>query len=228
MKFAETKELLWTRSRVAFYEFKEYFKVLFRYYSHWQFCKVDLRLIASYFFSSPFEISKQFLIQKGEQDVYTYGETPLTTMDLIAQQVEITSDDVFYELGCGRGRACFWVRFFRGCKVIGIDFVPEFIETAIQIANFEKVAEIQFRNENFLECDLGDATIIYLYGLQLPDQEIQKLAKRLETLPTGAKLISVGYPLKDYYSNSCYEVMHCFTAPFPWGETEVYLQVKIA
>ncbi len=61
------------------------------------------------------------------------AETPLTSLEVIARECQLSVRDVVFELGCGRGRTCFWLNQFIGCAVIGIDYVPAFIEKALKV-----------------------------------------------------------------------------------------------
>ena len=100
--------------------------------------KIDLALLMSYLFQNPYKISKNFLIARHETEIYAYGETPLTSLEKIARSAKLTDRDVVLELGCGRGRTCFWLRSFIGCKVIGVDFIGTFIDKANQVKKKDK------------------------------------------------------------------------------------------
>ena len=75
-------------------------------------------------------MNKEFLLERGEKNVDTFGETPLTTMDVISQECGIKSSDIFYELGSGRARTCFWLHAFIGCRVYGVEYLPAFVKIA--------------------------------------------------------------------------------------------------
>lgn len=218
--------LLWIHLKVKTICLIEYSRVVFHYYSHLNFAKIDAALLFSYLFSNPFRISKHFLQEREENDVYTYGETPLTTLELIARKCQITAKDTVFELGCGRGRACFWLNQIVGCAVVGVDYVPSFIEKAEKIKNLFQVQSLSFRLEDFLKTDFKDATVIYLYGTCLSTSQIEILIKRLSALPKETKIITVSYALKDCQPDAPFRVLTQFPAIFTWGETEVYLQEK--
>ena len=67
------------------------------------FIPYERALRRAYRFSNPFAISKAFLKQRGEADVYVYGETPLPVFALIAKECKLGPHDLLVELGCGRG-----------------------------------------------------------------------------------------------------------------------------
>ncbi|WP_068466583.1 SAM-dependent methyltransferase [Candidatus Protochlamydia phocaeensis] len=225
-KWKSAIELVWINLKVSLNSFVEYVRVVFNYYSDPLFCKVDSALVFPYLFHNPFAVSKQFLQQKGADNVYTYGETPLTTLDLIARRCHLSLSDTVFELGCGRGRTCFWLNRFIGCQVVGVDYVPAFIERAQAVQAKWRVKGVEFRLENILATDFTGATVIYLYGTCYSASFISLLARRLESLPKGAKVISISYPLTDYQTKPLFEVVSSFSAPFTWGAAEVYLQIR--
>lgn len=202
-------------------------KVIFKYYRNTQFLKIDLTLLSYYLFKNPFKMSKNFLIKRKTSEIHTYGETPLTTIDRIAEKCNISKQDVFYELGCGRGRLCFWFACFVGCKVVGIEYIPDFIIIAEKVQNRYKVKNLSFKCENLFFADLQDATFLYLYGLCYTSNEIRKVIELLEKLPKGVKVITVSYSLKDYQPNTTYRIIDTFSATFNWGVTEIIVQEKM-
>lgn len=228
MKLEEESRLgpIGLQMTVSWKNFLDFIQTAKRYYSNWSFCKVDLSLLLLYLGNSPFAISKQFLVQRGEKDLYAYGETPLATMDHIAKECQLSSRDTLFELGCGRGRTCFWLNAFVGCKVAGIDYVPEFIKNANIVKSRFNVNGVEFHLQDMLDTDLSGATAIYLYGTCLEDVQIITLIDKFKKLPPGTKIITVSYPLTDYTHDPIFEVMKRFTGKFTWGEGDIYLQVR--
>lgn len=223
----EYLELLWINLKTHVDRATEFVKVVRRYYlKSWSFCKQDLALLLLYTANSPFTISKKFLLSKGEKEVYTYGETDLTTLEKIAKTCQLSSTDTVYELGSGRGRGCFWLKAFIGCKVVGIEFIPEFVENAKLVKERFHVENVDFRLENMMETDFSDATVIYLYGTCLDTASINQLVKKFSALPSGTKILTVSYPLTIYTSEPIFEVMRCFQIEFPWGTTDLFFQIK--
>lgn len=226
LSFKEYIHLFWLNTKVQFGNFIQFLKVLCCYYPNWQFAKIDFSLLMSYLLNNPYILSKKFLQDRAEKEIYLYGETPLTTMDLIAKECKIKKDDHVFDLGCGRGRNCFWLHYFIGCKVTGIDQISQFIEKANLIKKRFSLENIYFQNEDIRETNLDKASVIYLYGTSLEDQTIFSLIKKFENLPSGTKIISVSYPLSDYADTENFEIMKRFSAPFTWGETDIYLQIR--
>ena len=206
---------------VKFYNIKEEIHVFFRYYCQKKFFFLDIFLKFFYLFKNPYRICKDFLKKRGGKDIYLYGETPLTTMEKIAKKGEITSSDVVFELGAGRGRSSFWLSHFIGCKVIAIEWVPFFAYVANRVIKIFREKKMHFFLQDIFETKFDEATVIYLYGTCLKDEEIQNLLRKFEKLKKNTKIISISYSLSDYSTNFSYQKK--WDVSFPWGDTQAYL-----
>ena len=217
---------MWINIKVQVKSVYDFFGVAYRYYRNTSFAKADISLLLMYFFHNPYTVSKRFLMKKGEKDIYVYGETPLHTMDKIARECRLQRNDTIYELGCGRGRTCFWLRYFTGANVVGIEHIPDFTERANRIKDRLNIDHIEFRNEDLLKSDFSNGTVFYLYGTCYEKPFLEKLIQKFNKLPAGTKIITVSYPLSDYTNDASYEIMKRFPAAFTWGTADVYLNVK--
>ncbi len=224
-RFRRLISLLLLNLSITFYQIFEYLQVIIKYYTDFSFLKIDVYLLFLYAFNNPFKISKRYLRQRGEADVYTYGETPLTSLDGIARRCGILSEDLVFELGCGRGRTCFWLNRFIGCRVVGVDYVPEFIQLANKVKDKFKINGVEFCLEDFTHADFSHASVIYLYGTCLPDYLILKLIEKFRKLTKGTKIITVSYSIRDYAPDDFFKLADSFKARFTWGEGDVYLHI---
>ena len=215
--------LLFLRFKTFLKNLSDFVQTIFRFYPNTQFRKVDLALLRSYVGANPYVFSRRYLEQLGESNVYAYGETPLVSLQKIVKTCELSPDDSIFELGCGRGRTCFWLALiFKAKKVVGIDFVPEFIEKANAVNDVEN---LQFLCEDFLLSDLTDASVIYLHGSCMKDEDIVKLNQKLVRLKPGLKVITTSFSLAEYDKASHWTVTKVFPAEFSWGSADVYLQI---
>lgn len=214
--------LLWVNFCVGLKNFITFCKDVFRYWRNYRFMKCDIRLLASYVGSSPYRISKIYLQHQGFEEIYAYGETPLEVMENISRECGIGSKDVFFDLGCGRGRGCFWMREFIHCQVVGIDFIPDFIEVAKLVAQKCGIQQISFRWEDYIRSDLSEATVIYYYGICSSDEEVERLTEKFNKLRAGTKVITVSFNL----NSEEFSLVKVFPVTFVWGKTDVYYQVK--
>lgn len=223
----EFLELLLVNLAVKKHDFIENLKVVWKFYRNPYFFLTDLLLKSSYFFASPFRISKQFLLKQGASDVYTYGETPLTTLQAIATEALINKKDVLYDLGCGTGRTSFWFHFFIGCRVVGVDYVPAFVKRAERLRKGLAIENIEFTLQDMLQINFRGATALYLYGSCFEEPFLELLIERFKDLTPGSTIVTVSYPLSDYCETPLFEVIKQFSAKFTWGEADVYVQKRL-
>ncbi|GAB4228841.1 MAG: class I SAM-dependent methyltransferase [Chlamydiales bacterium] len=225
-KIGEFFSLAWVNLKFGIYSSFEYIKTVFRYYRHIPFMLSDLSLLSYYVLRSPYRISKHFLTKRGEEEVYTYGETPLTTLDYIVKTCDLKKADTIYELGCGRGRTCFWLAQVLGCNTVGIEYLPEFVQHANAVKKRFHVENLEFLRKDLFDVDLSQASHIYLYLITMKDSDIERLAEKCAELKPGTAIITVSFPLCRYSKQPVFEIMKCFPAQFPWGEAQVFLQYR--
>lgn len=206
---------------VKWRQFQEERRIRKLYYSNDSFRTCDLLFHKAYLFHNPYQISKNFLMQKGEKDLHVYGETPITSLFQIAKKCGLKTDDYFLELGSGRGRGIFFLSQIFGCKAKGIEWIPEFVDKAESIAKQAEIDNAYFSCEDMLEVNLSESTVIYLYGTCLDEFSICKLVKNLEKAHSSIKIITVSYPLTTY--SDLFKIVDQFTVPYPWGDAEVYI-----
>jgi SAM-dependent methyltransferase len=205
--------------KVKWFLFKERRELRSRFST---FLTFENALNQAYRLHSPFHICKEFLECNGEKFSDTYGETPLPVLAKIAQECTLNSEDVFFDLGCGRGRGAMFLSHLTGCRSVGIDWIPFFIRTAQNIvSSVSPRLSANFLCSDMLTADFSEATVIFLYGTCLSEEAIGSLVLRFERLSPGTKVITVSYPLKDY--NARFHILKQFTAEFPWGNGEIYI-----
>lgn len=215
---------LWLVLKARWFNVKDFFITVFRYWRKPSFALTDLTLLMSYFFKSPYRISRQFEEKRSNGEVAPYGETPLSIMQTLVDAASISSHDIVYELGCGRGRTCFWLASWIGCKTVGIEYNPVFVDKAKAVARLYRLPHIEFCCEDMFKSSFLDATVIYLYGTCLSDEEIEKLLKKLEKVAVGTTIITISYSLLDYTKDARFELVDTIEVEFPWGTTEAYIQ----
>lgn len=191
-------------------------KVIDRFYSRQRFRAIDQFLLEQYREKSPYAISKAFLQKRGALDLYLYGETPLTTLYEMADNFQLTENDILIELGAGRCRGAFFLAEVFGCSIIAIEQVPHFAKIARSIF----CPRVRIVEGNFFEVDVSQGTAIYLYGSALSDEEVERIADRFQKIPSSLKVFTVSYPLPGFH------IVKQITGRFPWGKTEIYWNEK--
>jgi hypothetical protein len=213
-------ELILLNLQVTLFNIIEYAKVVANYYPYKKFMKVDFALLTS----DPFKTSKLFHQKRGDEEIYVYGETPLTSLDLITKLAQIDESSFVYDLGAGRGRGAFWLALVLGTKVKAIELIPEFAVKAKKLIKRYGIENLEFENGDFLNANIEGGTHYYLYGYFLSDEMLSNLAKKLEELPKGTKVISVSFPISDY--SESYQILNHAPIAFQWGTADVYVSIR--
>jgi len=202
---------------VRAYFIRETGRVIVRYYPHFRFALADLCLSLLYLFCNPYRYCRKFLQKRGKQEIYGYGETPLTTLQIIANESGVNATDCWLELGSGRGRAALWIAHFIGCQTLGIEWIDRFARRANWIARLFQFKNLLYTCQNVLDAPFSQASVVYLYGTSWSDELIEQLQERMKTLPQGSKIVSISFPLPAFH------LIRSFPVSFPWGETQAYL-----
>jgi SAM-dependent methyltransferase len=209
---------------VQLFNFLEFVQLCFLYYPFSSFFKVDLYLTFLYLWKSPFKVAKVFALKQGE-DPYAYGETALISLGALLKKIGISKEDCFFELGCGSARSCFFVRQVFGCRVVGVDWNPCFIEKAKKAKETFEIEKIKFLVSDFSFLDFSDATIVYLYGTCLDAKTINRLITSLRnSVKKDCKIVTVSFALNHYLNEEVFEVEEIYSVGFVWGKAEVFVQ----
>lgn len=128
-----------------------------------------------------------------------YGEIMWDSAATIFNDIEFTKKDVFYELGCGTGKVCSQVYLTTPCKkIVGIELSSTRLSHAYKAQkdilktvkkSKRKKRKWEYRNENFLDSDLDDATVVYSLTIFEPEV-MQEITEKLATLKDGLRVIT--------------------------------------
>jgi SAM-dependent methyltransferase len=104
-----------------------------------------------------------------------------------------SEEDVFYDLGCGRGQLCIVAVTELGVKrAVGIELHKGRAAKAARRAKELGLADrIEIRNEDFMSSDLHDATVVY-QGLAEIEEDVEHFEREL---PPGCRFVSLFLPL---------------------------------
>jgi hypothetical protein len=152
-----------------------------------------------------------------------YGETGYNTFkELIDKYQEYFNDDaVFYDLGSGCGKLVFHVGIMCNAKKsCGIEFSKERYEYSIKTLGKYNYENISFINDNILNVDLSDATVIYLDNTLFPrniDNQIY------DKIPIGCIVFSRKLFRE---SKKNLEFIQNIMATTNYGTSELYIMIK--
>lgn len=100
-----------------------------------------------------------------------YGETGYDSFNTIIDNYKdyFNEDTVFYDLGSGLGKLVFHVGIMVNAKKsCGIEYSEKRYQHSINTLNKHKFDNISFINDNFINVDISDATVIYLDNTLFP------------------------------------------------------------
>ena len=201
-------------AQIKLFQLREQMKVCAAYYSSPRFALYEGILAMTSLFFNPYRICRKFLQKKGEKQVHGYGETPLTSFAQLAQAVELTSNDVYLELGSGRGKTCVWAALFCKCKAFGIEWIPLFFRLSQRLCYLLRIPAV-FKLQSIFDADLSTVTVAYLYSTQLTTEQIKKIP--FSSMPSGARFILISEP------HPIIPVSKTIPLAFPWGHTQAYI-----
>ena len=113
--------------------------------------------------------------------------------------VELSSDDVFYHLGCSDGAGIgMAVNEFKVKQAVGVDINSEKIKDAKKKLG-EKNSKAKLICQNITESDISNATVILFW---FTDEDIiEQMLKKFESLKPGTKVVTIWGPLPDGLPN---------------------------
>lgn len=205
-KITEALELFYLHFAVKGYEWQQQHRVRKLFYQDPQFQALDRALLKGL---NPYRFKEAF----------PYGETPLCSLKQIADRCGLNNEDKVVDLGCGRGRGVFFLAHHYGCEVQGIDKMKDFIDQAQRLKQQYSVQNVSFLCDDLRSYDFSRATFVFFYGTTFSEEFVSELVQVLKSLPPGAKIVTVSYPLEGF------ELKDHFSVSFPWGPGEVYLQL---
>lgn len=90
----------------------------------------------------------------------------------VAKALQLTSDDVLYDIGSGTGKAGMFFGAFTPVKrVVGIEIEPAYAQYATERARALGLSNVRFVNDDALDVDLSDGTAFYFYSPFTPTEQ---------------------------------------------------------
>jgi hypothetical protein len=195
-----------------------------KFYSNQLFKKIDVALLSNYDKLSPYKISKDFLRARNENNIFTYGSTPLHVYHEILTRWIKDHSGCFLELGSGTGRGLLFMRCFSFCKVSGVEWNPIFNEILKRILKQFNITNIDILNQDYKAVGAFDCDWMYFYEFFLSEKELCNMCDNFSKSPIkNFKIITVSFPLSDYHRD--FVTLDHFNTWFPWGRAEVFLNI---
>ena len=161
----------------------------------------------------------------------TYGAVDIPTLlDLVASCHQTHA--VFYDLGSGDGKTLFAVKFaYPHFVVRGIEMIPNFIELSkTQYQRYlhesklsEKEFQIDFIQNDFIQENWNDATLIFLNATGFDELLWDKMTVKLTSLQPKTKLIITSKTLPA----SSFRLISQGMEKMSWGLTSTRIYEKL-
>jgi len=134
---------------------------------------------------------------------FIYGEIIFDEFVELLKKVNPKKDDIFYDLGSGLGKPCLAISLaFEIKKAVGIELLADFIKASKEVYEkvkeiFSEINEIEFREENLLETNLEEATIVFIHATCFDEKEMEKIEENLLKLKKESRIIVITKSLKN-------------------------------
>ena len=182
-----------------------------------------------------FALSRQARSKRDAME-YVYGEIDFISFIALLSLVKPGSDTVFYDLGCGTGKAVFaCAMVFNVQKSCGIELFNELYSAALQqqrrlyhltsvpsnpTADYlVKAKTIHFIHDNFLHADFNDATLIFINAAGFFGPTWQALNQRLEQITTRVTVITTSKKL----TSTAFTMIKMTQVQMSWGVVNAYI-----
>lgn len=153
---------------------------------------------------------------------FRFGETPYRTGLELVKMAKITDKDVLYDLGAGRGKMAFLSALASGGRAVGLEMLASYVIIGNRmVRNLRLEGRLEFRHCDFLEADLGEATVLFTAASSWSTTTRELLLDRADELAAGTRWISVGWELR----HRKLELTAVKELPFSWGRDNAWLYV---
>ncbi len=158
----------------------------------------------------------------------TYGEITDEAVTTLLKELNVNNCDVFYDLGSGVGRMVVQVYLESPVKKsIGVELSPtrhnHAVEVKQKLEQHSKIypnRTIDFYQENILDTNITDATIIYIASTCFSDEFMRQLTDKFARLKQGLRILT----LRHLSPHPKFTLTKTFHLPMTWSKSvPVYL-----
>ncbi|MFA5074637.1 MAG: methyltransferase domain-containing protein [Candidatus Babeliales bacterium] len=174
----------------------------------------------------------KFISDKGGNS--TYGEITYESVENLIKSLKLDKKSVFYDLGCGVGKAVLQVYLNSSVKKsVGVELSKTRIEKAKtlkkQLKLDKKLAEnrkLKFFEENMTKISLKDATAIYMCSTCFSDELMSDMTNKMgKECKKGLKVAT----LRTLPAHDAFKKIDELKLPMTWSNSSsVYIYEKIA
>ena len=131
--------------------------------------------------------------------------TPERVVQRMLELAKVEKKDIVYDLGSGDGRILFAAAGSFHARAVGIEINSTLVEqTRTRVAELKMDDRIEVRQENMLEADLSEASVVTVYLLSSSNEVLRPKLER--ELRPGARVVSLDFQFRDWQPVSTTDV----------------------
>jgi len=111
----------------------------------------------------------ELILEHGNEMIDVYDGTPYEVVRELFGRLATRRGDVFYDLGCGYGRAVLWGALVSGAQFRGIDLVAQRLAPAQRAARRLGLKNVRFTQGNVLSTRFDDGNLFFLFDPFFPN-----------------------------------------------------------
>jgi len=167
------------------------------------------------------------LLKNIDASEFTYGEIDLLHFIPILESCgKNGKSEIFYDLGCGTGKAliaAYATKMFK--KICGVDLLENLCNAAIKCvkAVCENYEIFEIDRNDILKTDWLNTDILFISSICFPEDLMEKIIEMGKGLKKGTRIIS----LTEWKNEKFFKTIYQGTIKMTWGNPEVFIMLRI-
>jgi predicted RNA methylase len=192
--------------------FREIVKIIKKHSSHCMY--TVLSVVKEYYFEKKFGIKYISGLQEKKEDTTSqfrdsagYEGTSYDHLIQVLDYLKPTENDVFIDIGCGKGKVVCFVALQKLKKVLGIELIKEYADIAqkrIEELRPKLKSPAEVYCADAVSFDTKEVTIYYFFnpfGLQTLKNVMENIRRSLVANPRSIRIV-YAHPLHEWFYNS--------------------------
>jgi SAM-dependent methyltransferase len=164
---------------------------------------------------------------------FVYGEVLPESFCEILEKAQVSTQDIFYDLGSGTGKAVILAKLiFNVQKSVGIEYLESLYQASLEAyEKFKKILNlpdfekgVEFIKGDLFDIDFSLATILFINSTCFSDEQLAKISEQTLKLEKGSRLIVLTKTIPDKVN---YHLEFENQFPFSWGYATVRIYSRI-
>ena len=126
----------------------------------------------------------------------TYGEILFPSLQALLNDLNLTKDDTFYDLGSGVGKVCIQAALVTPAKVIGIELSSTRTAKAREAlkrieTNYHIKPKVEFKEENISDVVLKKSAVIFTCSTCFSEKLLDEITEKCKNAPGTVRVLSL-------------------------------------